>query len=718
MLSLVVGVVLAAPAWATEQEASSTSAPDLRSVAGGVLRWSLSPLVQAKSIPSPEDDDDVGGFFDQYEFTPNKGSDVPLEIGIREGALDFFSETETPIFQLRFASPSSNLGLTGSAGEDPFFDQRLAALARVDGLDVDLRYGRTRTEQLRLFPNTAGARLVFNDFSSPKDRFYRDRTGVSGEVRLRPHELAALGSTAEWLAPELSLRGGYEERDGEAQRRFLRNPSNTWLGASQDLERDVADVGGGLLVAPGGLFTLALDFDYERFRFDSDPLTEADFGFAPPAGERPVSFTPSSDRYTGTARFNSRVGDRVQLEGGFQISQLEQAGDRTPEQRRADLDDVEVRTTSANAAIGWRLSRSLSLRGFFKFDQRDNDISRSTSLFNPDDQIVPFVEDWDRILAGAELEMRLARDTRVALGLRYEDVSRDLDFARGAIRIFPENALIDEDTEIATIYARTSLSPLRGLSLRAELGYREAFETGYVVDLDDNLYGELRATQVVPWKRPLVLSAYVKGSTGENDDFDMVSARGATPQGPEVGRSYDRWNVGGGLTASHSPVEQVSLFASLFYWRDFQDASLDLSSFQRYFQNQGLLFARDGRNRFRNEQLNLILGSHFRVDERTDGRISYTFTHVETEYRDASSRALDLIADNQEIDAGVHAVDLELRHQLRAGLRLFAGYRFQLYDDDAPRVESIASAVRPFDRSTHQHTITFGVTLTSELISP
>jgi hypothetical protein len=420
MLSLVVGVVLAAPAWATEQEASSTSAPDLRSVAGGVLRWSLSPLVQAKSIPSPEDDDDVGGFFDQYEFTPNKGSDVPLEIGIREGALDFFSETETPIFQLRFASPSSNLGLTGSAGEDPFFDQRLAALARVDGLDVDLRYGRTRTEQLRLFPNTAGARLVFNDFSSPKDRFYRDRTGVSGEVRLRPHELAALGSTAEWLAPELSLRGGYEERDGEAQRRFLRNPSNTWLGASQDLERDVADVGGGLLVAPGGLFTLALDFDYERFRFDSDPLTEADFGFAPPAGERPVSFTPSSDRYTGTARFNSRVGDRVQLEGGFQISQLEQAGDRTPEQRRADLDDVEVRTTSANAAIGWRLSRSLSLRGFFKFDQRDNDISRSTSLFNPDDQIVPFVEDWDRILAGAELEMRLARDTRVVPGERAD----------------------------------------------------------------------------------------------------------------------------------------------------------------------------------------------------------------------------------------------------------------------------------------------------------
>jgi hypothetical protein len=33
-------------------------------------------------------------------------------------------------------------------------------------------------------------------------------------------------------------------------------------------------------------------------------------------------------------------------------------------------------------------------------------------------------------------------------------------------------------------------------------------------------------------------------------------------------------------------------------------------------------------------------------------------------------------------------------------------------------VESLASSVRPFDPSTHQHTITLTVTLTSELLAP
>ena len=56
-------------------------------------------------------------------------------------------------------------------------------------------------------------------------------------------------------------------------------------------------------------------------------------------------------------------------------------------------------------------------------------------------------------------------------------------------------------------------------------------------------------------------------------------------------------------------------------------------------------------------------------------------------------------------------------HWLRDGLRVLAGYRYQHYDDDAPTFESVASAVPPFDRSTHQHTLTLGVTLTSALIA-
>ena len=164
--------------------------------------------------------------------------------------------------------------------------------------------------------------------------------------------------------------------------------------------------------------------------------------------------------------------------------------------------------------------------------------------------------------------------------------------------------------------------------------------------------------------------------------------------------------------------DRLHLFASLFYGYDDQDSSLDLSNFQRYFQSQGLLFFRDGRNQFRNEQLNLIVGARATLDEHSDGRLSYRFTRAHTDYHGASTRALDLIQDSHELEAGIHAVDLEIGRQLREGLRVAAGYRFQLLDDDSQRVQSNASVVRPFDRSTHQHTVMLSVTLTSDLLEP
>ncbi len=683
------------------------------------ILWSLTPLLQWSVIQSPEADDHLGGFFDQYEFTPNKGSEVPFEIGIRDGALDVLGDNDTPRLQVRLASPTSNLGASGSQIDDPFFNQRLVALTRLEGVDLDLRYQRMRTEQIRLFPNTAGAGLRFNDLTSENNRFYRDRTGFLGEIRVRPRELGlAEGAWSEFLAPELSVRGGYQARDGKAQRRVHIPPSNTWFGLPQKTARELAEVGGGVLVAPGGWLTLALDFDYEGFRFDSDTITEADLGFAPPLGSRAIGFIPSSDRYTGTARFKGNLGERVALEGGFQVSQLTQADGRAPDQRSAGLNDVQVRYYSANTSLGARISTDLSFNGFVKYDRRENDTSQNTALFNPENQIVPFVKHWERFVAGAELELRMARGNRAALGVRYEDVQRDLDFARGALRIFPENALLHRDTEVITVYGRTSLRPWRGLSVNAELGYRKAPDTGYAVELDDNLYGELRASHGFGWKRPLVLSGYVRGSSGENRDFRMISAHSSTPAGPRVKRSYDRWNVGWGITASQSPLKALQLFASFFYGQEEQDSSLDLSNFQRYFQNQGLIFARDGRNRLRNAQMNLIVGSRYRFNPQTDAQLNYTFTSAKARYRDASTIPLEEIRDSSRIDFDIHAIELEIGHELRTGLRVSAGYRLRIFDDQSPVTESVASAVAPFDQSYRQHTVTVAFTLTSDLLSP
>ena len=542
-------------------------------------------------------------------------------------------------------------------------------------------------------------------------------------MRARPYEaLGAPQARGSWLAPELSLRGGYDWRDGRYQLRVHRDPSNEWLGPPLEQDRSVSDVGGGLLVAPGGLLTLAFDFDYEQLRFASPMLTEGDLGYPPPNSSRTVGFVPNSDRSTGTIRFNSRLGGRAVIEGGFQIGQLEQARELTPNQDLAGLVDNRVRYYGANAALDLQVVRNLSFNSFFKYDRRDNDIQRDTALFNQANgsQIDPFLDHWQRFLVGGELELRLRRLGRAGLGVRYEDVSRDLEFALpGGRRILQENSQIDRDSKIVSLYGRAVARPWRRLRLDAELGYRWAPETGYAAELDDNLYGRLRVSYVFLLPRALALSAYVRGGRGENDDFTMVSGQGPDPSGALLPRSYERSNVVAGITASFAPSDPLSLYASFFYGQDNRDTSLDLSTLQRYWQDQlSIDFSKSGLNRFENQQMSFIVGGALQLPERTDVGLSYAYTRAEALYEGSPvSPQLELIAENRIIDSEVHVLDFEVGRWVMEGLRVLAGYRYQNYKDRAPLVQSVASVVQPFDRSTHQHTVTVGVTLTSDFFA-
>ncbi|UCE87735.1 MAG: hypothetical protein JSU66_08525, partial [Deltaproteobacteria bacterium] len=262
------------------------------------LDWSATFEARLKDFQSPEDDDDVAGFFDQYEFTRNKDKQPTIELGLSEFALDLLEigeETETPRLQFRMRSPTSNLNVSGQSfyiGEY-FLNQRADLYARPDGLALDIDYRRFRTEDLRLF-NEAGWNA---DLTAPDDRFFVRRTQVGGELRIRPEELVsgergALGN----LLSEIALRGGYGERQGNRQTRYQLLQSRT-----QELDQNVTDGGGGLVFNPAGLFTLAVDFDHQRFREDASPNL---------FGGRTIAFVPDTDRTTGTVRINRRFGER------------------------------------------------------------------------------------------------------------------------------------------------------------------------------------------------------------------------------------------------------------------------------------------------------------------------------------------------------------------------------------------------------------------------
>ena len=717
--SLLAVLLVSILAWAGA--AADTDDDDSESKAAYEHVWSTTIFSDFKIITNRDADDDVGAFFDQYEFTPNKSSVLPTELGIRELLFDRLGPDETPQLQLRFESPTSNLGVSGSQIDQPFFNQHADLLARDKGGALDLDYWRFRTEDLRLFPNTEGRQ--FDDLTGPSDRFYHDRTGFFADLRLRPSQISSkLGEAGAWLAPELSLRGGFEGRDGSQQLRFLQDQSNLWGALMEPMRQKVAKAGGGLLVAPGGLFTLTFDVDYDHFRQQSSTITNSDLGSPFLPGNDTVGFVPDTDRITGAIRAQSQLGERVVLEGGFQISHLEQVDDFTPTEIAAGLDDNELLFYSANAAADLNVTDSLSVNAFLKYDMRKNEIPRDTPLYNPYDdgvQVDAFLKRWNRIYAGVEGAYALYRSNLVAVGARYEWIDRTLEPGLPTNLIILEpNARVAARTEIWTIYGRTSLRPLKGLGLSGEIGYQGAPETGYILDLDDYVYGELRASYRLPIKRTVLLTAFLKGGSGKNSDFSLTDGIGPDPAGPQIPTKFERTDIAWGLTATTHPLDDVSLYASFFRSCINQSYDLVLSTLPRYWQNiVAIDFADDGLPLPKNKQMSFILGTHLQFSERTDGDLSYSFTRAQLAYGSTGQTSnVALISDNRSIDADIHGIQVAAGYWLRDGLRLEVGYRLQLFDDHEPTPNSTGSVVPAIDPSETQHTITLGITLTSDLL--
>jgi hypothetical protein len=213
-----------------QDEADAEEEEEAEEEDGSGIHWSATLQAALHKIASREAHDDVTGFFDQYEYIPNKGSDLPIELGVSDAAFDWFGAGETPLLQFRLESPTSNLGLGITDIDHSFLNQRADLLGGHRGVSFDLDYRRMRTESLRIFPNNAGSGLTFTDQAGSNDRFFEERTGFDGALRFRPGQaFTGLPESVTWLSPELEMRGGYQARDGQRQLRFLLAPGNDWL---------------------------------------------------------------------------------------------------------------------------------------------------------------------------------------------------------------------------------------------------------------------------------------------------------------------------------------------------------------------------------------------------------------------------------------------------------------------------------------------------------
>jgi hypothetical protein len=767
---LVAASLLALPAFADDDEGYEP-------YEGYRLDWSSTWQLRLRDFDSPADDDDVTGFFDLHEFTRNKDQQPTVEFGLSEFDLDLFGEEETPLVQFRLRSPTSNLNFSGGSFQiDEFFlNQRAELFARPRGLALNLDYRRMRNDEVRVYPNPTdqtnelmfGDAIAarFNDDTSDDDRFFVRRGRIGGELRARPSALftGQWGDLGDFL-PEIAFRGGYEERKGKRQVRYLLAfsdgvdplpPGNAlWRGITSEVDQRVSEGGAGLVFTPGGLFTLAVDFDHQRFRNDASTIFQtqinrldpnnigAGFGFdqipntLDDQSLRTVGYIPETDRTTGSVRLNTRIGDRAVIHGGLQISSLDQEGDRTPLQEIAGLRGNKVRFYSGNLGADLELPEALSVNAFYKFDHRSNKLPRDTGSLSQRDwvQVDPFLKRIRQNRAGVELVYRFLPMNTVAVGWRGLWIDRKLKFADAFdpncltatsctlpalvgpnLAILPDNTVINDETRMYTLYLRTALRPISGLQFSGEGGYRNAPDTGYSRELDDLRYGQIRTSYVLPLERPVTLSFFGRAQHGENHDFTLQPTRSVFRNGevervsiPSRDRDFERSGFSWGVTLTGSPVDGVTLFASGFQHRDNQDIDLFRSTALRYEEPFALLL------RYRSDHSTLILGGSYQIAKRTDLSLAYTFTRTNARLRSdgLTSNTLD---GWSRFRSDIHRVQLEIGHWLRSGLRLSVGYNFDQYRDRT-RVPTGVGSADPFNPSTHVNTFMLGATLNSDLL--
>jgi hypothetical protein len=185
-----------------------------------------------------------------------------------------------------------------------------------------------------------------------------------------------------------------------------------------------------------------------------------------------------------------------------------------------------------------------------------------------------------------------------------------------------------------------------------------------------------------------------------------------------VDRDFERSHVTLGLTGDWALRDDAMIFGSIFYSHDDQSDDLLLSNLQRYFQEVvPITFRSAGDLDFASDEINLVSGMKVSASERTDWSLTYGYTRAETSYDNGSDVVIQLIESNRKVEADIHSIDLGIRHRVREGMRLFAGYRIQYFSDGVSRPSSLGSVRRPPDRSDLRHTVTFGVTLNGDLIA-
>jgi hypothetical protein len=668
-------------------------------------------------IDSPYDNDNLGGFWDQYRHTRKKNNRPAHFFDLLHFDLGLAREDDTYALRAEGWSPNRN-------------NTRVEVEGNLAGFDLDLDYRNYRSEELRYFPQgtfqdeappgfspryatqyTPDASLA--EILDSNQRLWMQRSGIRGELRLRPE---AMGFNLP-LLDQISLRSGYQRRKGYRQDSFLLDPrertfqdNQRFRGNRRRVDQQVTSVGGGLVLTPLDGVTTDFDVSFESFRERADVVTFQDLADADPTAIRPPSgdtglrafnFVPDTDRLSASMRVAGEIG-AAQLQAGGFVTHLRQTN-RAPLQQALGLDKQEVTSWSAHAGFDLKLGKGLALTGNTKFAERRNDLDES--YFDPLDlpQIGPILRRRSELGLRLELAQRPRPGALLAAGYRYDWVDRKLRYPAAICCVLDRPlALVADDNQVHNLYLRGRARLLRRLQISGELGWEYQPERAYARDMTHSVYFEARGAYTLP--RPIPLSVSLQGSVRDGHGNGLV----LTGEDTRARKDLDQlqWSYNATLTAVATAHTTLSL--SFVQQHDEQETPYLRTDFPRTFGSDITNLLPDpDRIHYDSHVESLALWGIQNLTDWLEMRSFASFTWMQAKIGGDNATANALEAAN-EVDSRILSTGIDFGFRARDGLRFDVGYRFDQYLDHHSQA--------PIDPDDRRHTLHFGITANLDLL--
>jgi len=665
-------------------------------------------------IDSPYDNDFVGGFWDQYRHTRKKNHDPAYFVDLLHFDLGLARDDDTYLGRVEGWSPNHD-------------NERVEIDGNFEGLRLDLDYRNFRSEELRYFP-----RGTFQDDTPPPIffpfafatqytpdaslaetldrnlRFWVRRSGVSGEIRLRPEDF---GSDLPVL-DQMSIRSGYERRKGYRQDSFLlhvfesADENQRFRGNRRRIDQEVTSVGSNFVLTPAEGVVADLDLSFESFRENAGVVTFRDLAAADPAippplgniGLRAFNFVPDTDRLSGSLRVDGKLGPAAVQAGGF-ITHLRQTN-QAPLQRALELDKQEVTSWSAHGSFELALDHDLELTGTAKFSERR--IGLDANDLADQRQLGPILRRRSELDTQIELSLRPRAGTLVATGYRYDWIDRRLRYPEpGNLGIDRAVALITGNGEAHNLYLRGRARLLRRLQISGELGWKYRPERDYPRDMTYSVYFDARGAYTL--LRPIPLSLSIQGGVRDGHGNGRVISSAGTQARKDLDRL--QWNYSATLTAV--PASGTTLTLSFVQQQDNQDTPYQRTDYPRPLDFTTFLPSPD-RIHYDSGVRSLSFGGRQKLTDSLEirGFANLTWVEADLDGDNPTGSALDRA---NEIRSRILSTGVGIGLLARDGLRFDVGYRFDEYLDRRERA--------PIGQDDRRHSLHFGVTANLDLIT-